>query len=85
MAEPMSWLTLEKGMRVVGADGTEVGTVTDVIADLQKGIFSGLSISSGLLSDIRFVPADLIANMSEDAIELTITAAEADAKLESQS
>ena len=85
MSEPMSWMTLEKGTRVVSSDGTELGTVADVIADVEKGIFSGLSISSGLLSGNLFVPADLIGNMSEDAVALSITSAEADAKLEPQS
>src|SRR5207237_3528302 len=31
--EPTSWLVVEKGWRVVAADGTDVGKVTDVIGD----------------------------------------------------
>ena len=81
---PVSWMTLEKGTRVVASDGAELGTVTDVVADAQKDIFSGLSISSGLFSGNRFVPARYVDEITTDSVKLTIAAADAD-RLEPQS
>ncbi|MDP9069088.1 MAG: PRC-barrel domain-containing protein [Actinomycetota bacterium] len=78
---PVSWITLEKGTRVLSADGEELGAVAEVIADGQKDIFSGLTISSGLFSSDRFAPADVVGDMTADAVTLTINSAEAE-KLE---
>ena len=69
-------MTLKKGTRVVASDGDELGTVADVIADAEKDIFSGLSMSSGLFSGNRFVPADMIGEITADSVTLTIAAAE---------
>ena len=31
MGDPASWLVIEKGWKVVAADGTEVGTVAETL------------------------------------------------------
>ena len=62
--QPISWLALEKGTPVVAADGEEVGKVREVIADEQKDIFSGVTVDTGLLSEPRFVPAEMIDEMA---------------------
>lgn len=74
---PISWMTLEKGTAVVSADGEEVGTVDEVVADRQKDIFSGVTISSGLLASSRFAPAAMIEEISAARVRLSVTAAEA--------
>lgn len=75
---PVSWMTLQKGTRVLASDGDELGTVADVIADREKDIFSGLSLSSGLFSGNRYVPADLVDEITSDSVTLTIAAADAE-------
>jgi uncharacterized protein YrrD len=75
---PISWMTLEKGTPVVSSDGDEVGKIDEVVADRQKDIFSGVTISSGLLSTSRFAPAAVIADMSPDGVRLSLTSAEAE-------
>jgi len=55
--DPVSWFVVEKGWKVVGADGADVGTVDEVLGDSGTGIFNGLSVSTGLLSRPRYVPA----------------------------
>lgn len=75
---PVSWMTLEKGTRVLSSDDEEVGAVADVVADTQKDIFSGITISSGLFSADRFAPAELVSEMTSDAVILTISSAEAE-------
>ncbi|MGH2818145.1 MAG: PRC-barrel domain-containing protein [Actinomycetota bacterium] len=79
--QPISWMALEKGTPVVAAGGEEVGKVREVIADEQSEIFSGVTIDTGLLSEPRFVPAEVIEEMTDDVVKLIITAEHAD-KLE---
>jgi uncharacterized protein YrrD len=72
--KPISWLALEKGTPVIAAGGEEVGKVREVIADEQSDIFSGVTIDTGLLSEPRFVPAEVIEVMTDDVVKLVITA-----------
>ena len=44
-ADPVSWLLVEHGWKVVAADDAAVGTVQEVIGDTGKDIFNGLSVS----------------------------------------
>lgn len=83
--QPISWITLDKGVRIVTSDGTELGKVGDVVADRQKDIFSGITFREGMLGGERFVPADLIDRMTADEVTLTIAAADADEKIQAYS
>ena len=83
--EQISWMTLDKGVSIVTSDGTELGKVDEVVADRQKDIFSGLTFSGGIFSDDRFVPADLIDQMTTEQVTLTISAAEAEEKIQAYS
>lgn len=69
---PISWMTLEKGVSVFGSNGEEVGAVGEVVADRQKDIFSGITLSGGLFGTERFVPAELITAMRSDGVHLSI-------------
>ena len=71
MADPVSWLLIEPGWRVVGADGDELGTVTRVDADEQKDIFSGLEIRTGLLGGSQYVAAERVGRIVDGQITLT--------------
>ena len=80
--QQISWMTLDKGVRITTSDGAELGKVGDVVADRQKDIFSGITFSGGILSEDRFVPADLIDRMTAEEVTLTVTAAEAEEKIQ---
>ena len=80
--QQISWMTLEKGVRITTSDGTELGKVGDIVADRQKDIFSGITFSGGMLSEDRFVPADLIDRMTAEEVTLTVTEAEAEEKIQ---
>ena len=45
MADPVSWLQIEQGWKVVASDGTAVGTVAQVEGDKQSDIFDGLAVT----------------------------------------
>jgi uncharacterized protein YrrD len=70
MPDPVSWLVVEPGWRVVDAQGEEVGRVERVVGDENVDIFEGIEVRSGLLSQ-SFVPAERIASIVEGEIRLT--------------
>ncbi len=84
MAQQISYLALAKGTPVIGSDGSDIGTVAQVVAEAKDDIFRGLEVSSGIFTGNRFAPADLIDEITDEAVRLSITADEADAKLPPQ-
>ncbi len=73
MSDPVSWLLIEPGWKVVGSDGEAIGHVTSVDADEQKDIFSGLELRTGLLGGKRYVPSERVAGIVEGEIALDVT------------
>ena len=69
----IAWLALEKGTPVIDVTGTEIGKVSDVVADEQKDIFSGIQWRQGVLGDEHFVPADLIEELTSGAVRLRVS------------
>jgi uncharacterized protein YrrD len=68
--EPASWLVVERGWRVLGPDGDELGTVDEVLGDEEADIFNGLRVSSGLLGKPTYVPAERVAEIREGEVVL---------------
>jgi len=62
--EPVSWLMIEPGWRVVGPGGEKVGKVHEVLADEPSGIFHGLVV------DGREILAERVASIHEGKIYL---------------
>ncbi|MGH3079930.1 MAG: DUF2171 domain-containing protein [Gaiellaceae bacterium] len=77
--DPVSWLLIEPGWRVVARDGTEVGKVEEIVGDTGKDIFNGLSITTGLLGKPKYVPAERVRGMTEGRVELDLSADDVDA------
>jgi uncharacterized protein YrrD len=71
-------MALQKGTPVLTEDGKEIGKVDAVVADREKDIFSGLSITPGLFDKDRFVPAERVSTMTEGEVRVTLTAEEAE-------
>ncbi len=72
-ADPVSWLVIERGWTVTAADGTEVGHIDQTVGDSTRGIFNGLTISHGLFSTPRYVPAEQVAEIVEGSVRLALT------------
>jgi hypothetical protein len=72
-SDPVSWLLVEHGWKVVAADGTALGSVEEVIGDSGKDIFNGVSVSPGLLKRPKYVPAERVAQIAEGEIRLALT------------
>jgi hypothetical protein len=76
--DPVSWLVIESGWKVVGRDGEELGSVHEVIGDTGKDIFNGLAVSPGLLRSSKYVPAERVAQIVDGRVGLDLTADEFD-------
>ncbi len=72
MAEPVSWFLIEKHWKVVGSDGEEIGKVEEVVGDSSHDIFSGLTVGTGLLHKAHFVPAELVTEIVDGEVRLSI-------------
>ena len=73
MADPVSWLLIETGWKVLAADGTEVGKVDEVAGDSSADIFDGLAVATSALGKPRYVPAEEIASIEPGIVRLRLT------------
>ena len=73
MADPVSWLMIETGWKVLAADGTEVGKVDEVAGDSSADIFDGLAVATSALGKPRYVPAEEIASIEPGIVRLRLT------------
>ena len=64
MADPVSWLLIEPGWEVVGANGERIGKVDEVLGDPEADIWDGLTV------DGKYVPAEQVASIVEGLITL---------------
>jgi len=76
-ADPVSWFEIEPGWRVDGPDGTELGSVEEVLGDQREDIFDGLAVSRSALGRTRYVPSELVGEITESVVRLTVTRADA--------
>lgn len=76
--DPISWLMIEPGWKVHASDGAEIARVEEVVGDKTNDIFSGLAVSSGvltgLLSKSKFVPAERVVEITEGRVDLDLPA-----------
>ena len=72
MADPVSWYLIEQGWAVAGSDGEELGKIEETVGDSARDIFDGLTVGTGLLSKPRYVPAELVREIVEGRVTLTI-------------
>jgi hypothetical protein len=72
-ATPVSWFVIERGWKVVGADGKEIGRVEEIVGDSGEDIFNGLTVTHGLLGRPRYVPAEQVAEITDGEVRLALT------------
>jgi hypothetical protein len=71
--DPIAWIEIEPGWKVVDADGNEIGKVSEVRGDLTLDIFDGLTIRRGILKGDTYVPAEHVAAIYEGEIQLALS------------
>ena len=73
MADPVSWLMIETGWKVIASDGSEVGQVDEIAGDSGLDIFDGLAIATSAFGKPRYVPAEQVAEITEGTVRLKLT------------
>ena len=71
--DPVSWLMIEPGWKVVDAQGDEVGSVDELVGDSSNDIFNGLSVSTSLLGKPRYVPSEQVGTITPGHVHLKLT------------
>src|SRR6266487_675917 len=77
MADPVSWLQIEQGWKVVTSDGVIVGTVAQVEGDKQSDMFDGLAVESRQPAQIRYVPGEQVGAIYPGEVTLKLASADA--------
>ena len=72
MSDPVSWLMIERGWKVLDPAGDEIGHVEEVVGDTGTDIFNGLKIHTGLLSGSRYVPAERVTEIRDGSVALDV-------------
>jgi hypothetical protein len=70
VSEPVSWFVVERGWRVLGPCGDELGTVDEVLGDEEADIFNGLQVLHGVLAKPTYVAAERVAEIREGEVVL---------------
>lgn len=68
MPDPVAWIMIEPGWKVIASDGSEVGRVHEVAGDKNVDIFDGLVLSSK-----KYVPAEDVGAIYEDEVHVELT------------
>ena len=79
MADPVSWLVIEPGWRVLSADGQEVGRVEEVAGDSHDDIFDGIVVGLSALGQPRYAAAEQVGEITDGAVRLKLDRAAAEA------
>jgi len=72
MADPVSWLLIERGWEVLDSAGEDVGKVEEVVGDSGRDIFNGLTIATGLFARGQYVAAEQVAEIEEGCVRLAL-------------
>jgi hypothetical protein len=78
VADPVSWLLIEPGWKVVGRDGDELGKVESVIGDKQRDIFDGLAVATKLIGRPRYIASERVGDIVDGCVEVDLSADDAE-------
>jgi len=67
---------IRPGWKVLATDGGAVGEVDEVAGDDNEDIFDGLAIATSALGKPRYVPAEVVVEITEGAVRLSLTEAQ---------
>ena len=74
----VSWKAIEEEAEVVSRDGETAGRVSRIVGDHTADVFTGLAVFVDTFGGERYVPAERVAGIWPDRVELDLTAAEID-------
>ena len=68
MPDPIAWIVIESGWKVIASDGSEVGRVHEIAGDENADIFDGLVLSSK-----QYIPAEDVGAIYEGEVHVNLT------------
>jgi len=76
--EAGSYMLIERGMTVRGADG-DLGTVAEVVADEGVDVFRGIVLAHGLFGlKQAFVPGEQVVRVEQNVVYVRLSRTEAE-------
>ncbi len=76
--DPVSWLLIRPGWKVMSSDGVELGGVDEVAGDDEQDVFDGLAVATSALGKPRYVPSEDVGEITQGVVNLSVTHAEAE-------
>jgi hypothetical protein len=76
-APQVAWIAIEQGAVVVAADGSQIGTITEIAGDESHDIFDGLCVAGQHQDGVRYIAAERVRGIWPNRIETDLTADEA--------
>jgi hypothetical protein len=76
--DPVSWLLIRPGWKVVAVDGIEVGKVDEIAGDSSVDIFDGLAVATSAFGKPRYVLSEQVGRITDGVVHLTISHAQAE-------
>jgi hypothetical protein len=73
MSDPVSWLMIEPGWKVLAVDGSELGYVDEIAGDDTVDIFDGLAVAASALGKPRYVLSERVTGITEGTVRLALT------------
>ena len=72
MPDPVAWIMIRPGWKVLAADGSEIGRIDELVGDEREDIFDGISISVTALGQPRYIDAEHIGRIEEGEVHLSL-------------
>ncbi|HET8527730.1 MAG TPA: PRC-barrel domain-containing protein [Gaiellaceae bacterium] len=66
--DPVSWKVVERGWKVVGERGEELGRVHEITGEPEADIFDGVEVSRGLLERTEYVPSERVVAIRQGEV-----------------
>ena len=76
--DPVSWLMIRPGWKVVAADGVEVGEVDEIAGDDTQDVFDGLAVATSAFGKPRYVLSEQVGLITQGVVHLTIDRTQAE-------
>ena len=71
--DPVAWINIEPGWKVLDAQGEEIGRVHELAGDENADIFDGLVIRRDVLSKDKYVPAEQVTQIVPGEVHISLT------------
>ncbi len=71
--DPVAWINIEPGWKVVDAAGEEIGRVHELAGDESSDIFDGLVIRHSRLSKDKYIAAEQVTQILDGEVHLSLT------------